>query len=51
MKHRSPAPTLEILQSNTMREQFRHWDEAALFIDILLIDYSYIDMYNTDITF
>ena len=31
--------------------RFRQIDEAAYFIDNVIIDYGYIDMYNTDITF
>lgn len=31
--------------------RFRQIDEAAYFIDNAIIDYGYIDMYNTDITF
>ena len=31
--------------------RFRQIDESAYFIDNAIIDYGYIDMYNTDITF
>ena len=31
--------------------RFSQIDEAAYFIDNAIIDYGYIDMYNTDITF
>ena len=48
---RPPSTSSKVIQLYRIRKQFRQIDETAYFIDKSFIDYSYIDMYNADITF
>ena len=51
MMIRPPSLPSQTVQLHRMRKQFRQIDEAAYFIDNAIIDYCYIDIDNTDITF
>ena len=51
MMIRPPSPPFQTVQLHRMCKHFRQIDEATYFIDNAIIDYGYIDMYDTDITF